>query len=274
MSAYIYKDLKTRKLFCIERERDLWKLRQENEEESTVLNDSQMEARIRTMYPHAGQFEGKHYEAGSGTFKGLCLLLPAKSETKRHVIQWHDHKRKIVDPKPLTYDEAKAFQRHAYAVPSKEIMAKVKKAFDYTGILPGVKIALPNLKIAVSAGTQILVDNASHIAVLGYDLGQLRRLLGVSDELALAVATTHELAHYIYDAGVIKQSDKLAFKAKVSGKLLHSNTIEHYNPRGFDSEQFAILAEHLVWGSSARGVMNSSGVEIVRKYFVENFTIS
>lgn len=82
---------------------------------------------------------------------------------------------------------------------------------------------------------------------------------------------THEVAHYIYSS-VMRNTTKAAFNEACrpkSGAKINSRAGE--DGYSFNTEQFAVLAETLVWGSALRKLDCLNGIDQVRKYFVNNW---
>jgi hypothetical protein len=106
-----------------------------------------------------------------------------------------------------------------------------------------------------------------------FNMKQLNQIFHNTVSVAdIAQVITHEFAHYISMYGLIKQSDKERFRLQISGRMLHRNQYEHpgYSYPWYE-EAFAILAEYMVHGKSARRLSSSDGWEIVEKYFDNNY---
>lgn len=100
---------------------------------------------------------------------------------------------------------------------------------------------------------------------------QLNRILGGYNTYALGQALTHELAHYI-DTSVVRNTARVEFDRamRVSrGKLLHPD--QGADPYKFSKEQFAMLAEAMVWGHTVRGLYSLNGIDVVGRYFYNNW---
>ena len=102
------------------------------------------------------------------------------------------------------------------------------------------------------------------------------QLVMINDGKALtadlvAQVITHEFAHYVY-SNTIRNSDKERFLKKVAGLSIHKDQLNH---RGYSyawhDEHWACLAESMVHGKCARGIVSNLGWEIVAKYFVNNY---
>lgn len=94
----------------------------------------------------------------------------------------------------------------------------------------------------------------------------------IVDTAFTAQVITHEYAHYAWHAGIVKQSDREIFRKKLAARRLHPDQFNHagYNNPWYE-EAWAVLAEYMVHGQSARGLASVEGWEIVAKYFDNNY---
>lgn len=88
----------------------------------------------------------------------------------------------------------------------------------------------------------------------------------------IAQAITHEFAHYIWYAGIVKQTEKIKFKQMLAGKGIHPDIFKHpgYSYPWFE-EAWAVLCEYMVHGRSARGLTVTDGWEFAQNYFDNNY---
>lgn len=95
---------------------------------------------------------------------------------------------------------------------------------------------------------------------------------GVIDTAFTAQVITHEYAHYAWYSGIVKQSDREIFRKKLAARRLHPDQFNHagYSYPWYE-EAWAVLAEYMVHGQTARGLASTEGWEIVAKYFDNNY---
>lgn len=95
---------------------------------------------------------------------------------------------------------------------------------------------------------------------------------GIIDTAFTAQVITHEYAHYAWYSGIVKQSDREIFRKKLAARRLHPDQFNHagYSYPWYE-EAWAVLAEYMVHGQSARGLASTEGWEIVAKYFDNNY---
>lgn len=115
-------------------------------------------------------------------------------------------------------------------------------------------------------------DGSAHnyIVLDRFQLAQLNH--GILDTSLLARVITHEYAHYLWHSGGVKQTHKERFRQLLAGKRAHPNQFEHpgYSYPWYE-EAWAVLAEYMVHGKSARRLSMTVGWEIVAEYFDNNF---
>lgn len=96
---------------------------------------------------------------------------------------------------------------------------------------------------------------------------QIRRIFGAVNTATVMQALTHEFAHYIHKT--LKNTALMDWKRAIAGKVLHPRT--GADAYGFETEQFAILAETMVWGNSVRGLYKANGIDVVERFFHNNY---
>ncbi|MDV7390355.1 hypothetical protein RZS08_03335, partial [Arthrospira platensis SPKY1] len=102
----------------------------------------------------------------------------------------------------------------------------------------------------LSKGSASGIDS-NYLIIQRFQLAELND--GVIDVSLMARVITHELAHYMWHSGVVKQSDLERFRKQLAARRLHPNQFEHagYSYPWYE-EAWAILAEYMVHGKSAR----------------------
>lgn len=138
----------------------------------------------------------------------------------------------------------------------------------------GLKVKLPFNRLAVGAttqGTMIVTQRraATLYGVILIDADQLYRIMGGFNSRTVAQAVTHELAHFI-DQTMIKNSERMKFQQALRGKDIHPAQ-PRMGAQTTSMEQFATLAELMVWGDSLRRVFYLNGFDVVNKYFVNRY---
>lgn len=104
------------------------------------------------------------------------------------------------------------------------------------------------------------------------DPKQLARINGGKlDASILAQAITHELGHYIWNEGVVRNSDKMRWKKMLAGLRFHKDQYNHGQGYPWHEEHFAMMCEYAVHGRSARDLQTDVGKEIVTKYFFNEY---
>lgn len=105
------------------------------------------------------------------------------------------------------------------------------------------------------------------VAIIVINSRQLAALFGGFNTSAVLQALTHEIAHY-YEKSYIKNADRLRFEKALGHKQLFPTGRNRSGGAADNkSEQFAMLAEYMVWGSCARSIYYANGVETVLDYF-------
>ena len=105
------------------------------------------------------------------------------------------------------------------------------------------------------------------VGLLTLDPQQITDLAGGFTTTSVLHVATHEIAHFIFKQ--LKNTEKMAWRKETAGKKLHPR--QGADRYGFETEQFAILAETMVWGNSFRGLYTTNGLEVVENYFHNNF---
>lgn len=157
-----------------------------------------------------------------------------------------------------------------------QLLEIVEKSLSYLGTRVAPKATRFNLYESKNSSTCFLskgsasgIDN-NYLIIQRFQLAELND--GLIDVALMARVITHELAHYMWHSGVVKQSDLERFRKQLAARRLHPNQFEHagYGYPWYE-EAWAILAEYMVHGKSARRLSTSEGYEIVAKYFDNNF---
>lgn len=153
----------------------------------------------------------------------------------------------------------------------------VEEALHYIGSKITSKVRASTFSLCMSSTVSTCLmslrmpGKTKQYIILNYP--QLRHLFGNNVSVTnLAQVITHEFAHYISMHGLVSQSDKERFKRALAGRMLHRNQFQHpgYSYPWYE-EAWAILAEYMVHGKSARRLSCTDGWEIVEKYFDNNF---
>lgn len=157
-----------------------------------------------------------------------------------------------------------------------DLLAIVEKSLSYLGtrVIPKLNNFL--LYESDTMPTCFLTKNTksglthNYLVIQRFQLAKLNS--GIIDVAIMSRAITHELAHYFFYSGIVKQSDVEKFKRLLAAKRIHPNQFEHagYGYPWYE-EAWAILAEYMVHGKSARRLSVPDGWDIVNKYFDNNF---
>lgn len=141
----------------------------------------------------------------------------------------------------------------------------------------GLKVPLPFKRLFIGLGTSsdgcyILTTMYQGVmyGIIVLDPKQIVRLLGGFNSKSAAHVITHELAHFI-DLTMLRNVDKMKFKAAIAGKDLHPIRNIAAGKNTLAMEHFATLAELMVWGDSLRKVYALNGIEVVGKYFENRY---
>lgn len=142
----------------------------------------------------------------------------------------------------------------------------------------GLKKPLPMRNVLLLDGDFMGIDTSvmslpyggQTVAIIVVNSKQLTELFGGYNTNAVLQALTHEIAHY-YEKSYIKNSDRLRFERMLGHKQLYPTGKWAGHAAANKSEQFAILAEYMVWGSCARNIYYSNGAESVMEYFTNQY---
>lgn len=180
-------------------------------------------------------------------------------------------------PKPVKFKSKSGKAAMIYPI-QPDILDMVTEALKHTGSIVPYKGSRLYLAESFDYSTMIsIITQANQMrsrSFLIINRGQLAHINGgVLDTRIVAQAITHELAHYMWYSGIVKQTDLVKFKRMYSSnKDLHPDQFEHpgySNP--WASEAWAVLCEYMVHGTSARGLVTPLGWEIAQEYFQNNF---
>lgn len=137
----------------------------------------------------------------------------------------------------------------------------------------GVRKKLPIANIVVvgcDSATCILSANLGGqlVGIIMLNPKELAGIFGSFSTQSALHAITHELGHYVHRS--IKGTKKLDWDRAIAGRRnLHPK--QGKDGYAFDTEQFAILAEAMVWGDSCRGLFTCNGYNVVAEFFVDNY---
>lgn len=137
----------------------------------------------------------------------------------------------------------------------------------------GVRKKLPLANIVVvgcSDATCILSANVGGqlVGIIMLNPKELAGIFGSFSTQSALHAITHELGHYVHRS--LKGTKKLDWDKSIAGRRnLHPK--QGKDGYAFDTEQFAILAEAMVWGDSCRGLFTCNGYNVVSEFFVDNY---
>ena len=139
---------------------------------------------------------------------------------------------------------------------------------EYIGLIKNVP--LDNLLVVEGQGTSMLTvsQGGKRIGIMALDFEQLYKLFHCLNTECVLQAVTHELGHFV-EKSFLKNTDRLEWNRNVSGRILHHE--QKNSPYAYQTEQFAILAETMVWGNSVRGLEVSNGYTVASRYFANNF---
>lgn len=180
-------------------------------------------------------------------------------------------------PNPILYKSKAGKKTQLYPI-QPDILDITNDALRYIGSISPFKGDRLYLTECFDLPTMIsIITQAGQMrsrAFLVINRGQLAYLNGGKlDTKILAQAITHELAHYKWYSGVVKETDVIKFKRLYSSnKELHP---DQFNHPGYDNpwtaEAWAVLCEYMVHGTSVRGLVTPLGWEIAEKYFQNNY---
>lgn len=157
---------------------------------------------------------------------------------------------------------------------SPEIFQDLEKNSKHLGLLK--PLPTRNLLLldgdAMGIDTKVMVTSfaGQAVALIIINSKQLVELFGGFNTCAVLQALTHEIGHY-YEMSYIKNSDRLRFEKELGHKQLYPSTRFAGHAAANKSEQFAILAEYMVWGSCARAIYYTNGADTVQEYFANQY---
>ena len=99
---------------------------------------------------------------------------------------------------------------------------------------------------------------------------QMVDLFGGYNTSTVLQALTHEFGHHIYTA-FLKNVSRTRFEAEVKGRRLYPAGKHYGSAAQSATEQFAILSEYMVWGSSARNLYYANGASVVSDFLCNNY---
>lgn len=112
-----------------------------------------------------------------------------------------------------------------------------------------------------------VANGGKKLGLVVVNFEQIRRIFGAVNTATVMQALTHEFAHYIHKT--LKNTALMDWKRAIAGKVLHPRTGS--DAYAFETEQFAILAETMVWGNSVRGLYKANGIDVVERFFHNNY---
>lgn len=118
-----------------------------------------------------------------------------------------------------------------------------------------------------STGIITLNSGGRMVSIVQINMEQIGKLFGACTTQAILHALTHEFAHYFHRG--LKGTAAREWRKATGGRTLHPT--QGRGAYAFDTEQFAILAETMVWGDSVRGLYTCNGINVVERFFVNNF---
>ena len=160
-----------------------------------------------------------------------------------------------------------------YSLLPKTIAQDLTNYSKHLGLKKPLNMAHSIFTIGHGAGSWIM--NKSYggqvLLAINIDPSQLEDLFGCYNTSIILHVLTHEIAHYI-DKSHLKNTERMRFEKECRGKKLY---LGHEDSAGSTTnkltEQFAVLAEFMVWGDSARHLYFTNGVDSVMNYFVNNY---
>lgn len=151
--------------------------------------------------------------------------------------------------------------------PSEPIMNIINEVLPRLGLK---RMPVQSIIVAESQGPTRIASTSIHGKLFGVVMLNLRELAdeGGINTVTVGASLTHEFAHAVEN--LLRNTERSAYtKALSTRNMLHPR--QGQDGYAFGKEQFAILAETMVWGSSARGLYCLNGYDIVSKYFYDNY---
>lgn len=132
------------------------------------------------------------------------------------------------------------------------------------------RMPVQSLIVAESYEPTRIATTSIHGKLFGVVMLNLKQLAdeGGINTVTIGASLTHEFAHAIEN--LLRNTERSAYtKALNTRNKLHPR--QGQDGYAFSKEQFAILAETMVWGTSARGLYCLNGYNVVSKYFYDNY---
>ena len=148
-----------------------------------------------------------------------------------------------------------------------EDLAKYSKCLGITRKLPAGNFVVVGTEGAGATCIATFNSGGRMVSVIYVNMAEIAQHLGGANTQSVLHALTHEFAHYFHKG--LKGTALLDWKKTTSGRKLHP--AQGKDAYAFDTEQFAILAETMVHGNSVRGLYNCNGINVVERFFVNNF---
>lgn len=148
-----------------------------------------------------------------------------------------------------------------------EDLAKNSKCLGMTRKLPAGNFVVVGTEGSGATCIATFNSGGRMVSVIYINMSEIAQHLGGANTQTVLQALTHEFAHYFHKG--LKGTALLDWKKATSGRKLHP--AQGKDAYAFDTEQFAILAETMVSGNSVRGLYNCNGINVVERFFVNNF---
>lgn len=148
-----------------------------------------------------------------------------------------------------------------------EDLAKYSKCLGLTRALPAGNFVVVGCDSPGNTCIATLSSGGRMVSIVYINMAEIAQHLGGANTQSILHALTHEFAHYFHKG--LKGTALLEWKKATGGRKLHP--AQGQDAYAFDTEQFAILAETMVCGNSARGLYNCNGINVVERFFVNNF---
>jgi hypothetical protein len=148
-----------------------------------------------------------------------------------------------------------------------EDLAKHSKCLGITRKLPAGNFVVVGTEGSGATCIATFNSGGRMVSVIYVNMAEIAQHLGGANTQSVLHALTHEFAHYFHKG--LKGTALLDWKKATSGRKLHP--AQGRDAYAFDTEQFAILAETMVCGNSVRGLYNCNGINVVERFFVNNF---
>lgn len=146
---------------------------------------------------------------------------------------------------------------------SKHIGLKQKLHMHNLVLLDGDAMNEQTMVLTMPYGGQMLM-------IIIINSKQMVDLFGGYNTSAVLQALTHEFGHHLFH-GYLKNVLRTRYDSEVKGKRLYPTSKNYGSAAQSASEQFAILAEYMVWGCSARNLYYSNGASVVSEFLSNNY---